>query len=235
VGNISVCYIEERPASDEGPFLKEERKLINTIAEQFGFYILHLQLRQVFQERLKSEEERKGDWWVILDLLKRTDTGLLARISSKMVNFLYWNGVKEAEQLLRLFGPIYREDNQLLEENRPFQEQTAEDVLAISDQVFALASQQLSQVAILENIQRWIMEDRSNFLVDVLVNPSSSLAEISAAIERFHLLTPQGIELTAPRKRLFQTALTVVYERSALFIKIMIISMLTTSAVSYAG
>ena len=207
VGKISVCYTEERPPSDEGPFLKEERKLINTIAEQFGFYILHLQLRQVFQERLKSEEERKGEWWVILDLLKRTDTGLLARISSKMVNYLYWNGVKEAEELLRLFSPIYREDSQLLEENRPYKQQTTEDILAISDQVFTLASQQLSQAAILDNIQRWIKEDRSNFLVDVLVNPSSSLAEISAAIERFHLLTPQGIELTAPRRRWFQTAL----------------------------
>ena len=56
LGWISVYYTEERPAADEGPFLKEERKLINTIAEQFGFYILHQQLRGVFQEQLKSEE-----------------------------------------------------------------------------------------------------------------------------------------------------------------------------------
>jgi hypothetical protein len=113
VGKISVCYTEERPPSDEGPFLKEERKLINTIAEQFGFYILHQQLRQVFQEQLKSEEGRKSGWWVILDLLKRTDTGLLTRISSKMVNYLYWNGVREAEKLLRLFSAVYLEDGQL--------------------------------------------------------------------------------------------------------------------------
>jgi pyruvate,water dikinase len=52
VGKINVCYTEERPASDEGPFLKEERKLINTIADQFGFFLLHQQLRQVFQEQL---------------------------------------------------------------------------------------------------------------------------------------------------------------------------------------
>lgn len=207
VGKISVCYTEERPSSDEGPFLKEERKLINAIAEQFGFYILHQQLRQVFQERLKSEEERKSEWWVILDLLKRTDTGLLTRISSKMVNYLYWNGVREAEQLLRLVSPVYREDSQFFDENRPYQQQKSGDILAVSDQVFTLASQQLPQTTILENIQRWIMEDRSNFLVDVLVNPGSSLAEISAAIERFHLLAPQGIELTAPRERWFRTAL----------------------------
>src|SRR4030042_2536196 len=76
-GTINVCYTEERPFAGEGPFLKEERKLINTIAEQFGFYLLHLQLRQVFQEKLKSAEGRKGEWWVILDLIPRTDPGLL--------------------------------------------------------------------------------------------------------------------------------------------------------------
>jgi hypothetical protein len=88
VGQIRVCYTEECPSADEGPFLKEERKLINTVAEQFGFFILHQQLRQVFQEQRRSDEGRKGEWLVILDLLKRTDPGLLTRISSKMVNYL---------------------------------------------------------------------------------------------------------------------------------------------------
>lgn len=207
VGKISLCYTEERPPSDEGPFLKEERKLINTIAEQFGFYLLHQQLRQVFQEQLKSDEGRKSEWLVILDLLKRTDTGLLTRISSKMVNYLYWSGVREAEQLLKLFSPIYREDGQLVDDNRPYQQQPLGDILAVSDQVFTLASQQLHQATILENIERWIKEDRSSFLVDVLVNPSSSVEDISAAIERFHLLAPKGIELTAPREKWFRTAL----------------------------
>src|SRR5574341_290986 len=85
VGRISVCYTEERPSSDEGPFLKEERKLINTIAEQLGFYILHDQLKHVFREQLQVEGARKSDWAVLLDLLKRTDPDLLMRITRKMV------------------------------------------------------------------------------------------------------------------------------------------------------
>src|SRR5574342_10075 len=72
VGRISVCYAEERPASDEGPFMKEERKLINTGAEQLGFYVLHQKLRQVFQKGQWSEDEHRSEWRVILDLLKRT-------------------------------------------------------------------------------------------------------------------------------------------------------------------
>ncbi|HSQ17518.1 MAG TPA: PEP/pyruvate-binding domain-containing protein [Anaerolineales bacterium] len=206
LGYISVCYIEERPASDEGPFLKEERKLIDTIADQFGFYILHQQLRQVFHEQ-QAGEGRKSEWEVILDLLKRTDPGLLMRITNKMVNYLYWNDVKEAEQLLKLIAPVIHEERDAAGENQPYQQGTETGILSISDRVFTLASQHLSRSTILENIQRWIMEDRSAFLVDVLANPGSSLAEISSAIERFHLLSPQGIELTRPRERWFRTSL----------------------------
>ncbi|GAI56476.1 unnamed protein product, partial [marine sediment metagenome] len=35
-GVVEVVYLEERPESDEGPFLKEERNLINAIAERLA-------------------------------------------------------------------------------------------------------------------------------------------------------------------------------------------------------
>lgn len=36
VGHVEVGYLEERPLSDEGPFLQEERRLLNAIAEKLG-------------------------------------------------------------------------------------------------------------------------------------------------------------------------------------------------------
>jgi DNA-binding CsgD family transcriptional regulator len=36
VGEICICYLEECPPSDEGPFLKEERALLDAVAEQIG-------------------------------------------------------------------------------------------------------------------------------------------------------------------------------------------------------
>lgn len=36
VGECSIFYLEECPASDEGPFLKEERALLDAVAEQIG-------------------------------------------------------------------------------------------------------------------------------------------------------------------------------------------------------
>lgn len=36
VGEVSIFYLEECPPSDEGPFMKEERALLDAVAEQIG-------------------------------------------------------------------------------------------------------------------------------------------------------------------------------------------------------
>ena len=36
VGEVAIFYLEECPPADEGPFLKEERALLDTVAEQIG-------------------------------------------------------------------------------------------------------------------------------------------------------------------------------------------------------
>ena len=33
IGTLEICYLEEKPALDEGPFLKEAKNLIGAIAE----------------------------------------------------------------------------------------------------------------------------------------------------------------------------------------------------------
>ncbi len=52
-GCIKVCYLEKKPESDEGPFLKEERYLIRIIAEQLGQFIA---LKRAEEVLLESEE-----------------------------------------------------------------------------------------------------------------------------------------------------------------------------------
>ncbi len=208
IGNICVYYTEERPLADEGPFLKEERKLINTIADQFGLYVLHQQLKTVFEETKNEIKEEKSDWVVILDLLKRTDPKLLIRISRKMVNFLCWSGIRDAEKLLENFSPAYREENELLKEmNRPYQRQAGSDLMEASYKIFEVAGNHLTKKDILSSIQKWIKEDRSGFLVNILEDSGSSLAEIGSAIERYHHLAPQGLELSQPREISFRVAL----------------------------
>ncbi len=41
-GQVEVFYLEERPPADEGPFLKEERDLIESLAEMLRSYFRHL-------------------------------------------------------------------------------------------------------------------------------------------------------------------------------------------------
>ncbi len=41
IGAVQVCYLEEKPVSDEGPFLEEERSLINAVAQLLGRIVEH--------------------------------------------------------------------------------------------------------------------------------------------------------------------------------------------------
>ncbi len=46
VGTVDVCYLKEMPELDEGPFLAEERNLINAIAERVSRIIEHHRARE---------------------------------------------------------------------------------------------------------------------------------------------------------------------------------------------
>ncbi len=54
-GVVEVGYLEERPAIDEGPFSKEERALINAIAEQLARIIERMKLEEELQKLDKLE------------------------------------------------------------------------------------------------------------------------------------------------------------------------------------
>jgi len=49
-GEVAIFYIEERPASDEGPFLKEERALLDAVAERIGTIAMRIAAERELQE-----------------------------------------------------------------------------------------------------------------------------------------------------------------------------------------
>lgn len=57
LGTIEVYYAEERPERDEGPFLKEERKLIDAIARRIGTFIKRRQAEEAREQTQKELEE----------------------------------------------------------------------------------------------------------------------------------------------------------------------------------
>ncbi len=50
VGEISIFYLEEPPPADEGPFLKEERALLDALAEQIGTIATRISAELELQE-----------------------------------------------------------------------------------------------------------------------------------------------------------------------------------------
>jgi len=58
IGALEVIYLEERPGSDEGPFLKEERSLINAIVERLGKVIERKQAEEALQKAHNELERR---------------------------------------------------------------------------------------------------------------------------------------------------------------------------------
>jgi PAS domain S-box-containing protein len=53
-GTVELCYLEEKPEHDEGPFLHEEQSLIDAVAERLGRVVERLRT----QEALKESQER---------------------------------------------------------------------------------------------------------------------------------------------------------------------------------
>ena len=70
VGMIELCYLKERPSRDEGPFLREERNLINAIAERLGRVAERKQAEEALQFRnvlLSTQQEASIDGILVVD------------------------------------------------------------------------------------------------------------------------------------------------------------------------
>ena len=82
-GTVEVYYLEEKPRSFEGPFAKEERALIDTIAERLGRVVE----RKRVQDALHESEERYRDLFEnSTDLIQSVNNdGRFEYVNSKMV------------------------------------------------------------------------------------------------------------------------------------------------------
>ncbi|MGD2126625.1 MAG: LuxR C-terminal-related transcriptional regulator [Desulfobacteraceae bacterium] len=58
VGYVEVRYLKKRGERDEGPFLKEERKLLKVISEQLGSIIERWQAEEALEEKTHELRER---------------------------------------------------------------------------------------------------------------------------------------------------------------------------------
>ena len=192
-GTVSVYYTRPMPLADEGPFLKEETKLIRTIADRLSHFVLYHRMKLVVQEwdTAKRDLARRdsGEWRTVLNLLRQTDRNLYMRISHKMLNHLCRIGVKEAESLLERTSPHRHDERDELAEdsNRPHRRQPFSFPIELSGEVFRIAAANMNDDELVTTIQRWIQDDKLSFLVQV-VNRNLPLSEVADAVRRYHHL-----------------------------------------------
>jgi pyruvate,water dikinase len=183
-GEIEVYYTEPMPRAAEGPFLAEERKLLDAIAERIGHFVSRRRLQRVLTQ--ESAAAPAPEWWVVLDFLRQTDRSLLARLGRKMINHLCWNGVEEAQRLLREAVPARTSfDDEIGEGNRPRPRTGLAADPGTTEAAFRIAGQHLPESEILNCIQSWIREDKSTFLKAALERLDTPLAELADALQRF--------------------------------------------------
>lgn len=58
IGSIEVFYLKKKPLSDEGPFLKEERHLINTIARLLGIITENKKIDRIEKWHMENLEKK---------------------------------------------------------------------------------------------------------------------------------------------------------------------------------
>lgn len=80
VGTIEVCYLEERPQRDEGPFLADERHLLNDVADRFGRTVEHTRAQETLGALMEDLERRVAE---STGELRSASDKLLAEISER--------------------------------------------------------------------------------------------------------------------------------------------------------
>ncbi len=87
VGSLTVGYLEARPPYDEGPFLKEERHLLNAVAERLGKAMIHVQAENaLWENQARLNEAQRAAHLGYWDWDIRT-------------NDIYWS-----DEIYRIFG-----------------------------------------------------------------------------------------------------------------------------------
>ena len=198
IGEISIYYSKEMPEKDEGPFIRQEKRLLETIADRLGSFIHQQQMQQAFQGS-PGNNEQAGlvEWRVILNLLRHTDKKLFINISQKMLIHLCWNGISAAEKLR---DELIRSGSDIsviasTEDNMPHQRRALNVSEDISDKIFRIAANYYTGEQIQAFLQDWIQDDKLKFMVHV-TNRNTSLPEVIDAIRRYAHVAHEGIELS---------------------------------------
>jgi len=117
VGAIEVFYLEERTECDEGPFLKEERQLINAVAERLGKIIE----RKTIVEALKESERNYRSIFenAVEGIYQSTPEGRFLSVNPALARMM---GFASPEEMIAAYTDIGKQHYVNSEDRRFFKE-----------------------------------------------------------------------------------------------------------------
>ena len=91
LGVAQIAYLEEKPLSDEGPFLSEERQVLNATAEKLKTYIKGILADQAIQRQLNELETLYESGLAISQLL--TPKGIAQKVIDVLERKMNWHHI----------------------------------------------------------------------------------------------------------------------------------------------
>jgi len=199
IGVIEVYYLQEKPKIDEGPFLIDERRLIDAISDLLGKYAGETKIKKELvkaEKLIKSKgketpdkkEDKKQDWEVIIGLLIKTDPRTLLRLTRKMVYYLYRYENEKINMLLGRICPVDRNatSSQWCGINMPNPRQDLESLKYIQKQIFEMAKESIPPDEISRMFQEWLKQDKTRPLLLSSQRAGIPLIEIRDELNRFY-------------------------------------------------
>ncbi|MEA2030606.1 MAG: PEP/pyruvate-binding domain-containing protein [candidate division Zixibacteria bacterium] len=204
IGSISVYYTKKTPSADNGPFLKEETKLLNSIADRLSFFNAHYRIRkkvkQLGSHRQSRNHGKQKAWRAVVETISKTDSNLYMSISRQMLWHLCVSDMSKAGELCKSCGidlPRSEMIESISQEIDDSDKQFFDFTHERGQLVFDIASESLSEQDILQLLEGWIQGDKLNALAQV-VNRNLSLSEVADAIQRYYQPNLKETEITTP-------------------------------------
>lgn len=131
VGRLEVAYVEPRPDCDEGPFLHEERQLLNVVAQRLGEYVERRQDEErllAYQEKLRAlsaelalseERERRRIAQALHDRIGQVLALVNIKLGASLELAADGRLSRELQEVRRLVGEIITDTRQLTFELSP--------------------------------------------------------------------------------------------------------------------
>ncbi|MFW3145417.1 MAG: PEP/pyruvate-binding domain-containing protein [Thermoplasmatota archaeon] len=196
-GFIQMVYLEERPKEYEGPFLKDEIKLMKMLSELVGKFITLYRADQevrFYKDRLKelitADSEKtpsaSDEWKVILDILMKTDPPTLFRITRKMLYFLIHYKNQSFEDLMSvLVCPVEPKESEWCGVNIPNPRSDLQGLKRVQEGVFEIASEKLSSQEIMDLLTKWLKQNKALPLLFASDKPTITRGEITDQLKKY--------------------------------------------------